>query len=358
MDNNAAGDVLDKVDDANKDGKTDDAAKKAAETGKDKAQDTAKDADAGKGADDKKDAGGADKAKDAPKEFVADSTKTDEENDAARAEFDKANGKADDKGEKDKPGLPDDWREIAAGKDEAALKLAKRYGSMGGVLKALKEAQDTIRSGKMKTAMPDAKDEKAMAEWRKSEGIPDDATGYKLPEAVQKRLVDEDKPVLSSFTEFAHKKGARPDVVEIGTEWYVEMAEAAQAKQIETDKSDKEAAEDTLRKDWAHGEFKANTTMAKRWADTIPGLGADVLGVRAPDGRLLGSIPEFVVWAADQGREKFGDLAFTTSDGEKRHANRKAEIEKIMSTDIDEYRRQGLDKEYAQILEREERRAK
>lgn len=337
--------------------KVDDTAKqddtqKAAETDRGKATDAAKGADAGKDGGDKKAAGEA--AKGETKEFVADSTKTDAENDAARAEFDKANPKTEEK--PDPRGLPDDWREIAAGKDEAALKLAKRYGSMSGVLKALKEAQDTIRSGKLKAPMPDAKDEKAMAEWRKAEGIPDEAAGYKIPETVTKRLTDDDKPMLSSFTEFAHKKGARQDVVDIGTEWYIETMEAIEAKRTETDKADREAAEDALRKDWAHGEYKANTTMAKRWAATIPGLGEEALGIRAPDGRMLGSIPEFVAWAADMGRDKFGDLAFTTSDGERRHTNRKAEIEKIMSTDIDEYRRQGLDKEYAQILEREERR--
>jgi hypothetical protein len=125
-------------------------------------------------------------------------------------------------------------------------------------------------------------------------------------------MVDEDKPILSSFTEFAHKKGARPDVVEIASEWYVEMAEAAQAKQSETDKIASEEAEDTLRKDWAHGEFKANTTIAHRFIEGIPGVGVKFAEARV-DGKRLGDLPEFIAWAADMGREKFGDLAFTTA---------------------------------------------
>jgi hypothetical protein len=324
------------------------AAETTTETAKAATTEAAKTADTAKTADDTK------KADEAVKEFVADTTKTDAENDAARAEFDKANPPADDK----KGGLPDDWREIAAGKDEATLKLLKRYGSISGVAKALKEANDTIRSGKVRSAMPDPKDEKAMAEWRKGEGIPPDATGYKLPEEVQKRLVDEDKPILSNFTDFAFKKNARPDVVEIASEWYVEMAEAAQAKQIDQDKSDKTEAEDTLRKDWAHGEYKANTTIAKRFAETIPGLGADILGLRAPDGRLAGSVPEFIAWLSDQGRDKYGDVVFTNGDSERKHTMRREEIEKIRDTDFKRYEDEGLDKELRGLIEKDLARGK
>lgn len=283
-----------------------------------------------------------------PTEFVPDPSKTDAENDAAKAEFEKAN----------KKGLPDDWREIGAGGDEDTLKLLKRYGSLSGVAKALKEAQATIRSGKLKSTMPDPKDEKAMSEWRKAEGIPNDPTGYKLPEAVQKRLTDDDKPLLSNFTEYAHKKNARPDVVEIASEWYVEMQEAAAAKQIEDDTAASEETEDTLRKDWAHGEYKANLTIAKRFVESIPGVGENWSEARMPNGRRLGDIPAFVAWAADMGREKFGDVAFATPDGESRHNSRKAEIEKIRDTDFNRYESEGLDKEYRKIIERDLARAR
>ncbi|TGR84536.1 hypothetical protein EN866_33270 [Mesorhizobium sp. M2D.F.Ca.ET.223.01.1.1] len=249
----------------------------------------------------------------------------------------------------------DNWREEMAGGDDDVAKAISRYGSPKGVARALREAQVAIRSGQQRLPKPDPKDEKAMAEWRKAEGIPDDPTGYKLPEAVQKRLVDEDKPILSSFTEFAHAKGARPDVVDIAAEWYIDMAEAAQAKQVEADKIASEEAEDALRKEWAHGEYKANTTIAKRWIEGVPGLGAKWAEARV-DGKRLGDIPEFVAWAADMGREKFGDVAFTNSDSERKHTARKEEIEKIIGTD--EYYEKGLDKEYAAILERELKRRK
>lgn len=293
------------------------------------------------------------KADGAAKEFVADSSKTDAENDAARAEFDKANPPADDK----KVGLPDDWREQAAGEDKDLLNLAKRYGSLRGVLKALDESKKALRSGKPKAEMPDPANKEAMAEWRKAEGLPEDPTGYKLPETVQKRMVDEDKPILSSFTDFAFKKNARPDVVEIASEWYVEMAEAAQAKQSAEDKAASEEAEDALRKDWAHGEYKANTTIAHRWIETVPGIGTKWAEARV-DGRRLGDNPEFIAWAADMGREKFGDVAFATGDSERKHTARREEIEKIRNTDFKRYEDEGLDKELRTLIEKDLARGK
>jgi hypothetical protein len=60
--------------------------------------------------------------------------------------------------------------------------------------------------------------------------------------------------------------------------------------------------------------------------------------------------------AAEQGRDRFGDVTFANSDSEKRHSARKSEIEAIMKEDINKYYETGADKEYAQILERESKR--
>lgn len=184
--------------------------------------------------------------------------------------------------------LPDDWRELAANGDDDTLKLLKRFGTVGALAKALKDSQDMIRSGKLKRDMPDPKDEKAMAEWRKAEGIPDDPTGYKLPDTVVKRIGDDDKPLLSNFTEFAHAKGAnQKSVVEIATEWYAELKEAQATKQLELDATATEAAEDALRSEWAQGEYRANLTLGHRFMEQIPGVGKDWMEARLPDVAVL-----------------------------------------------------------------------
>lgn len=312
--------------------------------------------EAAKTADAAKTAAETKKADEPVKEFVADPKKSDAENATALAAFEKANPKADAADDK-RGGLPDDWREQASGEDKDLLSLAKRYGSLRGVLKALDESKKALRSGRPKAEMPDPANKEAMAEWRKAEGIPEDATGYKLPEAVQKRMVDEDKPILSSFTEFAHKKGARSDVVEIASEWYVDMMEATEAKRAEEDRQASEEAEDKLRKDWAHGEYKANTTIAHRWIETVPGIGTKWAEARV-DGRRLGDNPEFIAWAADMGREKFGDVVFATSDSERKHTARREEIEKIRNTDFKRYEDEGLDKELRVLIEKDLARGK
>ncbi|MCZ3377429.1 hypothetical protein [Rhizobium sp. AG207R] len=254
--------------------------------------------------------------------------------------------------------LPDNWRELASGGNEDRLKLLKRYGSLDGVVKALQEAQNTIRSGKIKRDMPDPKDEKAMAEWRKEQGIPETAEGYKLPEPVTKRLVDADKPVLSSFTEFAHAKNAPPAFVEMAAEWYVDMAEKAAEAQAQQDTAARETAEDALRDAWSRDEYKGNMQLAKRFMSGAGDIGDAWTEARLPDGRRLGDIPGFIQWASDQGRNAFGDVSFASSDAETRHNSRKAEIEKIRDTDFDRYEAEGLNKEYREILEKELKRPK
>lgn len=259
----------------------------------------------------------------------------------------------------DKPSaIPDNWRELAAGNDEDMLKLLKRYGSMQGVTKALKEAQATIRSGKLKRDMPDPKDEKAMAEWRKEQGIPDDPTGYKLPDSVTSRMVDADKPLLSSFTEIAHAKNLPPAAVEVAAEWYVDMMEQSEAARKEADEAAATQCDDDLRGVWSRDEYKGNKVLAKRFIESVPEIGDALTEARLPDGRRLGDIAGFVQWASDKGRQEFGDTVFASADSEARHNSRKAEIEGIMKTDIDRYHAEGLDKEYVAILDKEAKRRK
>lgn len=265
-------------------------------------------------------------------------------------------GKGEETAKEDDFAWPDDWRERVADGDDDLAKELSRYGSMKNVVKALREAKATIRSGKLTKPMPDASDEKAMAEWRKEQGIPDDPSGYKLPDTVTKALTDEDKPVLATFTEFAHKKGLPNSAVEVATEWYVSTMDQIAEQRAAADNEARESAEDALRKDWAHGEYKANLTLAARTIEGIPGVGKGWAEFRGPDGRRLGDNPEFIAWAADMGRNQFGDVTFANGDSERKHTARKQEIEELMRTDINAYREKRLDVEYQQILEREAKR--
>jgi hypothetical protein len=236
--------------------------------------------------------------------------------------------------------------------------MLARYNSRENVAKALFDIKQLVSSGKYQRAKPeDESDAKAMAEWRKQEGIPDKPEDYKLPDEITKNLNDADKPVLDSFTEFAHSKGARPDVVSIGAEWYVQQQTAAIEAQTEADNGHREETEDALRLDW-QGEYKGNMNLAKRFLADSP-LGAEGwAGLRDESGRMVGSNPAFLKWASDMGREKFGDTVFANPDAEKSHNTEKEEIQNILKTDRQRYYREGWDKKYAALLEKEEKRAK
>jgi len=255
----------------------------------------------------------------------------------------------------------DDWRDrIAdgAGKDAEDLKkLANKYGSPNGVAKALLAAQREISTrGLAKPKPEDPTDEKAMAEWRQSVGIPKDPTGYKLPDTVLKALTDEDKPVLAQFTEFAHKKGMTPDAVAGATEWYIESQRAVEEMRVQKDAKDSEDCADLLSSEWSRAEFKGNKQLAIRFLESTP-LGPEGWGMmRNQKGALLANDPDFMKWASDMGREKFGDTVFASPDAEVKHTTRKKEIETIMNSDIDRYYREKLDVELLSLLEIDQKR--
>lgn len=282
---------------------------------------------------------------------------------------DKAGGLADDKGDADKTddaddattkpglGITDELRDAIAGDDPALRKLLTRHTTLRSLAQALKNAQAKISTGKVQTEKPDPKDEKAVAEWRKSRGIPDDAAGYALPEAVTKAMTDEDKPLIAAFTEFAHARDADPSAVNVATEWYFDMVGKMAEDAAAADNAAKEKADDHLRQEWGR-EFKANMRLGTSYLETIPGVGKSWAEARLADGRRLGDVPEFVTWAAEMGRVEFGDPTFATTDSVERHGNRIAEIEKIRDTDFERYEREGLDKEMVGLREKELKRGK
>lgn len=257
---------------------------------------------------------------------------------------------------KEEPRPPADWRQEVTGGNEEFLKTIQRYGSIQGVVKALHDTKTLIAQGKFQRAMPDATDEKAMKEWRKDQGIPEKPEDYKFTDDLTKAFTDDDKPVLSNFTEYAVKEGLPNEAVNKVAKWYVQNQAVAVERQTEADNGHREEAEDALRLDW-QGEYKGNMNLAKRFLADSP-LGAEGwAGLRDKDGRMVGSRSDFLKWASDQGRERFGDSVFANPDSEKSHNTEKEEIQKILNTDRPRYFREGWDKKLAALLDREEKRA-
>lgn len=253
----------------------------------------------------------------------------------------------------------DDWREQMAGGDEDIAKAISRYGSPSGVAKALKEAQKTLRQGSQRPERPkDFADEKAMSEWRKAAGVPEEAAGYVIPEKVQKRLLDEDKPVLAQFTEFAHKRGMPTEYVTDATEWYLDTLDAISEQQKAEDAAALDKCDDKLRSEWVGAEYKGNMSLAKRFVEDRFGIPFNELSeARLPNGQKIGNNPDIMMRLSDLGRDNFGDAAFANSDVAQKYEDRKKFIEHVRDNDFDRYEREFA-KEYRQMIEDDLKRSK
>lgn len=244
---------------------------------------------------------------------------------------------------------PDNWRELAAGGDADLMKRLSRFTDPRNVVRSWAEAQKKISQGPQ--PRPDPQDAAALAEWRKREGIPDKPDGYKVPEVEGFKWADADKPVLADFFEFVHTKDMRPADAQAALEWYGRRMQAQQTQQAEADRSRLVETRQALIDQWGP-EFTANKRLAEEFVKSTP-LGEALYSARLADGRVLGSTPEFIQWAAEQGRMTFGDASLIGSDGSSTASSRKEEIERTMRDDYEAYLSKGMDKELSKILEAE-----
>jgi hypothetical protein len=263
--------------------------------------------------------------------------------------------------------FPDDWRAKMAGDDKAALKRLERFKTPADLAKSYLEADKKLTSGKVGTAEPapdGTKDPDGLKAWREANGIPADPTGYELPKPVLDRMTDADKPVLASFTEFAHKANLPPSAVQVAANWYVEQQEAAFEAQQATDAKLKEEVQDELRAEYGQ-EFRANTTMAKRLAEEagVP----DLLEARIPNearfgenaGKKIGNVLSFVKGLVDIAAQKYGDVSFAGGEAASKTQSEREQIETVMNNDFAAYDgNAAMKKRYAEILAADEKRKK
>lgn len=262
--------------------------------------------------------------------------------------------------------FPDDWREKLAKGDDKKLARLKRYASVEAALAAGFAAQDKIRSGDYKVAelAEDATPEEKKA-YYEERGIPVEAKDYDIPKVAGHQWTEADTPVLNGFKEVAHSLMIPQAAMNGITEWFARtidaQKEAAQNARIAQDKANAETLSDALRADLG-AEYKPTLALMKRLLsdpEHMPDdLGTMLLSARTDDGTRLINVPAFTKMLAQMSRDAYGDGGFITGDAAAKHSSRKAEIERIRNTNIEDYYAQGLDKEYLEIVEREEKMAK
>jgi hypothetical protein len=250
--------------------------------------------------------------------------------------------------------LPANWRAIMSGGNADVLKELERFepAKLG---EAVLNYKKQMRNGSLTTDEPAPDGEKqpdALKAWRTARGIPLTVEGYKIDDKLTAKLQPTDKPLVDDFVAYAHKANMPPSVVNFGVSWYTQMMENVATEEAKVDKQLNSDTEEALRGDWGPA-YKTNMAIAKRAAtEMVPGI--NFLESRLPDGRLLGSVPEFIKAMVDYGLTKWGDGSLIGEENIKRAEGRKKEIENIIQNEPDKYTA-AMRQEYFDILNAEEK---
>jgi predicted transcriptional regulator len=247
-----------------------------------------------------------------------------------------------------KDGKPLSARQKTAAIDDAREKfLAKlsRYPSMTAALIAGINAQDKISSGKYKAPLTEDATDEEIAAWRKENGIPDDAKGYKLPKVQGDEWTEADKPGVDRLLARLHEKNASQAQVDATLTTYKELVAEAKQAQVERlrtiDRADAQETQEFLRKEF-EDSYKDTMTVFKRLfkdQEVFPdGAGHVLAEARDPaTGQRLIHNPVIAKFFADYARNHYGDGNFITGDQQAAANTEEQELINLMNTDIDAY---------------------
>ena len=261
---------------------------------------------------------------------------------------------------------PSDWRTKAAAAeaDEKErtkfLKRLERFQSPEDALKALREQDIKLSSGKFIDNLPEKHTPEQLAEWRKKNGIPEDVKGYDLTLGKGRIIGDEDRPMVEKFVEKMHQSNANPTQVKQALEAYYDLREEDSRALAEFDAEAAKSNEDALRSEWG-GEYRVNTNINENLLATLPdALRNNMLGGRMADGSLIKDNADFKRMINTFAREINPVGVITPANGQNAVAtidSRMAEIENMMGTRKYE-ENDAIQAEYRSLIEAKEKYSK
>lgn len=241
---------------------------------------------------------------------------------------------------------PDDWRERMAGEDKKLLDQLKRRKSPMDVIKSWQAAEQKIRSGEYKKASPDEDaSPEEVAAWREAQGIPKDASGYKLPTVSGHEWNDADKAAVGRLQDRLHGANGSQKVFDEVMGFYVDIVREAREAQVTNDIAAKEAHEDARRAEYG-GRYKAQNNLVNRLMkdpEAMPsGVAKALVNARHPEtGVLLKHDKEFTRWLDDMAIARYGEGGLVTGEEVAAFNNREAELVKMMREDPAQYEKTG-----------------
>ncbi|MEE9598385.1 MAG: hypothetical protein V3V96_16560 [Acidiferrobacterales bacterium] len=180
------------------------------------------------------------------------------------------------------------WRDAYAGDDDKFKSTLERFSTPLDMGKSFREAQATIRAGKINEAPGEDASEDDLKAWRSENGIPVEAKGYmeNLPNGLV--VGEDDKDIMGNFMETLHKLNVKPDVGHAIINWYNNFAEDQQDSIAEVDAKHNQEATEALRVTWG-SDYTANINLVGAFLEASFGKEAkeDMMNGRFADGRAF-----------------------------------------------------------------------
>jgi hypothetical protein len=246
--------------------------------------------------------------------------------------------------------LPDNWRQLMAGDNAEALKLAERYASPQEFARATVDAAKKLRE-KGATITPPGKDAKPeeIAAWRQANDIPETPDKYEIKLSDNRQIGDADKPVLDAFAPVAHEVGLSQTQVSRLVDWQLRRQEEEANAQLDIDEEQKANGTVALKEEWGPADFKRNMGAISELVSRAQGevelgdgskipLSAAILNARLPNGVKLGNEPSAVKFLVGLGLDLVPlDSQLPPGHSEGSVSSRLEEIRTLRRTDIDKY---------------------
>ena len=190
-----------------------------------------------------------------------------------------------------------------AGGDDKTLKRLERFASPVAVRDALFAAQDKIRSGQVKSALPEKATEEQLKAWRADNGIPETPDKYDTSLGDGHVWGEADKPLLESVTKAAHAANIPPEHLKPLLKWHQDTQEKLIEEAQGLDAQFKKDNVDELRGEWG-AEYRMEVRIVDEFFEGLPdGLGEVLLNARDANGRPLGANAKLLRWANQMQRE-------------------------------------------------------
>lgn len=185
---------------------------------------------------------------------------------------------------------PEDWRAKLAGDDKKLLSRLERMKDPKDVLNAWRAIEVDMSSGKLAKKLPTHYTAEELADFKKSNGIPDKAEGYDTNIGGGIVWGETDKAHIDNFTQYALDHNMTPEEVKRGLGWWAQYQESLVGQQDEVDSNNANLAQNELRAMWG-GNVNRNLTFVKNMFEGEKGTWSDFVNARGPDGKRLGDNP-------------------------------------------------------------------